>query len=112
MSDSDPLSRVFDLLTKMLEGQIALEGKLDLLEGRLDRLRVDVMARVDRLQEQLTQQIETGIVSVSLATNTVRDANAARESASSAMETIGLLTQQVQRLNARVAALENKAGEP
>ncbi|HTW70303.1 MAG TPA: hypothetical protein VME47_10480, partial [Acetobacteraceae bacterium] len=75
------------------------------------RIRTEIMARIDRLQDQLTQQIETGTISVSLAATTSRDAKAARESVAASNETLGLLAQQVQRLNQRVAALENKATE-
>lgn len=95
------LARLQEAIDKVSNGQEALRA--DLTEAR-----AAIMARVGRLQGQLTQQIEAGMVSVSLAATTSNDAKAARDSADAARETLTLLAQQVQRLNARVAALENK----
>jgi hypothetical protein len=86
----------------------ALDDKISALDTKLDQTRSDIMARIDRLQDQVTQQLEAGTISVALSTNVANDAKAARESAALSNETLGLLATQVQRLNVRVAALENK----
>ena len=86
-----------------------LDAKVERLDAKIDKTRADIMARIDRLQDQVAQHVESGVISVALSTNIANDAKAARESAALTTETLGLLATQVQRLNVRVAALENKA---
>ncbi len=116
MSDDPVLAALarLDAKVEQLDAKIdQLEGKFDAklerLDTKIDKTRADIMARIDRLQDQGAQHVESGVISVALATNTANDAKAARESAAVTTETLGLLATQVQRLNVRVAALENKA---
>ena len=63
MSDQEPLYVILELLKALQEGQSALQEKQSALQegqislgGRLDKFRVDLMARMDRLQDTATKQ--------------------------------------------------------
>lgn len=99
------LARLQEAVDRLAHGQEALRAEVRV---NLADARAAIMARVDRLQDQLTQTIEAGNVSLGLVASISNDARASRDSADATRGLLTTVQQQVQRLNARVAALENK----
>jgi polyhydroxyalkanoate synthesis regulator phasin len=82
------------------------------LRADITQLRVDMMERIDRLQDRLTANHETEIVNFGLAERAERSAKVAREDVQSISEQVNALTRQVRSLSGRVDHLEDRGAHP
>lgn len=78
------------------------------IEGQ-DRLRSDLMARMDRLQDALTAQHDADVVNYGAAERAERIAQSAREEVRALGEQVGAMVRQIQRLQSEVRQLRGEA---
>jgi chromosome segregation ATPase len=74
-------------------------------------LRTDLMARIDRLQDALTQQRVSDVVTYAAAERAETIAKATRSEADSLGDQMAALTRMVRRLETRMDQLEGDKGE-
>ena len=79
--------------------------------SELATLRTDVMARIDHLQDALTEQRQSDVVTVATADRAERIVKSLQEDNMSLGEQISALTKMVRRLQTRVDKLEEGRGE-
>jgi exonuclease VII small subunit len=129
MSD-DSTTRILSILAKLESGQAKLEaGQAKLESGlagltrvqaelgraqaglaeRLDRTRIELMARMDRLQDALTLQQDETIVNLGAAERAERIATAAQDVVRSLSEQVTVMVRQIHRLQADVRELKGEA---
>jgi len=94
MSD-DPIARILAAIERLDAGQ--------------DRLRGDLMARMDRLQDALTLQHDDVTVNMGAAERAERIARGASEETRALGEIVTVQTRQIQRLQSDIRQLK---GEP
>ena len=94
MSD-DPIARILAAIERLEAGQ--------------DRLRGDLMARMDRLQDALTLQHDDVIVSMGAAERAERIARSALEETRALGEIVTVQTRQIQRLQSDIRQLKGGA---
>jgi uncharacterized protein YceH (UPF0502 family) len=82
-------------------GMLATHQELDQLNASLMRIRTEIMERIDRLQEALTQQQQESVVNYAAASR-------ARETMRSLEEEVTALTRMVMRLSRRLDDLEGR----
>jgi hypothetical protein len=76
----------------------------------IESLRVDVMTRIDRLQDRLTTQHETEVVNLGIAERAERIAKTTEDNVRTMGEQINALLRMVHALSGRVDHLEDKSG--
>jgi chromosome segregation ATPase len=109
MSDGPLMIALHQLTEQVREQGDRLDGKIERLRTDLDRLRVDVMARMDRLQNGITSIRDDITVTTSMA-NRVHDANEhTREEVRALGDVVSAMQKQISRLQSQVRELR---GEP
>jgi hypothetical protein len=118
MSDSNEEPGIDSNIRRILSGISALELNVtnitvELTDLRADvtTFRTDVMARIDRLQDALTEQRQSDVVTFGAAERAEQIAKAAREDNLSLGEQLTALARMVRRLQTRVDQLEEGRGE-
>ena len=91
-----------------------LRLRLDGLEAKLISVRADVMARIDRLQDEMGARRESEVVNLGIAERAARDANTAREHIQTLSSQISALMRMIRMLESRMDQYEgrNGAGRP
>ena len=108
MSD-DPTARILAALERLAAGQDRLRADFDKRGGEIDRLRGDLMARMDRLQDAITLQHDDVIVSMGAAERAERIARGASEETRALGEIVTVQTRQIQRLQSDIRQLKGGA---
>jgi predicted nucleic acid-binding Zn-ribbon protein len=91
--------------------QTALRADVTTLRTDVTTLRTDVMARIDRLQDALTEQRASDVVTFGAADRAEKIVKSLQEDNLSLGEQISALTKMVRRLQTRVDKLEEGRGE-
>jgi hypothetical protein len=111
-----------DALDRLEAGQSKLLGRMDQLEGRMDRLaegqnrfrrdldsvRVDVMDRIDRLQEQFTQVRDESLVTYSFIAKIDQRQQNTPEEHRLTMDIVNTMMGMLRRHAGRLEAIEDK----
>ncbi len=97
----DRLTRLEDRLTKLGDGQTKLEDRLTKLEDGQTKLRVDVMARFERVEDNLSEIRDD--INVNM-----HRADRADDNASHARDELRSMWRAIQKLRTRVEGLEDK----
>ena len=97
-----------DAASMILTALKRLEGRFDSLEAKVDGLRTDVMARLDRHEDLLASMRDDITVSMGRAAHTLTVAENTREEARNAGQESAALYRMVKRLESRVEVLEQK----
>ncbi|QYU66334.1 DUF1664 domain-containing protein [Leptolyngbya sp. 15MV] len=82
-------------------GNLATHAELDQLNAALVRARAEIMARIDRLQEALTQQQDESVVNYAAS-------NRAEEMIKNLRDEVSVLTRIVMRLRTRLDDIEGR----
>jgi len=90
-----------EMATKADLGDLATHAELDTLNANLQALRLDLLARIDRLQEALTQQQQQSVVNHAIASR-------ARDAMRGIEEEVSALTRMVMRLSRRLDDIEGR----
>jgi hypothetical protein len=90
-----------EMATKADLGDLATHAELDTLNANLQALRLDLLARIDRLQEALTQQQQESVVNHAIASR-------ARDAMRGIEEEVSALTRMVMRLSRRLDDIEGR----
>jgi polyhydroxyalkanoate synthesis regulator phasin len=93
---------------EIVRGIADLSARLERVETELPRLRGDLMARMDHLQDRLSQMIEDVGVNFASADRAVRSARAQRDEMVSLEEQVSALTRLVHKLQADIRALRGE----
>ena len=115
MSD-DPiialLNGINDRLGRMEKGLASLEARMTVLDQGQTTLRVDLMARMERLDDQVTLIREDITVNIGAA-DSVRTANEVTKAELGALSSmVFTMTRQVRRLQTQVDELSGKPSAP
>ncbi len=95
---------------KQLQGDMKqMQGEMKQFRGELTQLRVDVMDRIDRLQDALTLQKDDLVVNYSAADRAEKIARAAQEETRALGDIVTPMIRQIRRLQEDVRHLR---GEP
>jgi hypothetical protein len=111
-----------DALDRLEAGQSKLLGRMDQLEGRMDRLaegqnrfrrdldsvRVDVMDRIDRLQEQFTQVRDESLVNFAFIAKIDQRQQNTHEEHRLTMDIVNTMMGMLRRHAGRLDAIEDK----
>jgi len=111
-----------DALDRLEAGQSKLLGRMDQLEGRMDRLeegqnrfrrdldsvRVDVMDRIDRLQEQFTQVRDESLVNFAFIAKIDQRQENTHEEHRLTMDIVNTMMGMLRRHAGRLEAIEDK----
>jgi uncharacterized protein YoxC len=104
-----------DALDRLEAGQSKLAGRMDKIEGRMDqleegqnRLRVDVMDRIDRLQEQFTQVRDESLVTYSFIAKIDQRQQNTHEEHRLTMDIVNTMMGMLRRHAGRLDAIEDK----
>jgi hypothetical protein len=115
MSD-DPTGRIIELLIDLQTGQSAImerldrhEQRMDRLDEGLDRLRTDVMARMDRLQDALTLHKDDMVTSMGAGERAERIANAMQDVVRTLSEQVTVMVRQIHRLQTEMRELKGES---
>jgi predicted transcriptional regulator len=101
MSD-DPTARILELLARLETGQAGLAE-------RLDRTRIELMARMDRLQDALAVQRDEEVVNLGAAERAERIATLTQDVVRSLSEQMTVMVRQIHRLQSEVRELRGEA---
>ena len=96
-------------MERLEAGQAALTTRLDRFDAGQTRLRADLMDRMDRLQDQLTDMRNDIAVNFGTADAAHRANDNTREQLSLLREQVSVMYQQIKRLEARVREI---TGDP
>jgi hypothetical protein len=100
--DKLPTRAEFDKLPTRAEfDKLPTRAEFERLRADLDRARSDIMARIDRLQDELTRQGEEGVVNYNLSASTTGRLVALED-------TVITLTRMLKRVQSRLDDLEGK----
>jgi|SRR6185437_12717944 len=108
MSD-DVNARILSALDSLRAGQAKLEAGLAMLEEGQARLRLDLMARIDRLQDTLTAEQEANVVNFGAAERAEKIAKGVQGEVRAIGDQVNAMIRQIQRLQTDVRHLK---GEP
>lgn len=105
---SDDSHRILDAIGRLDQKVDRLDQKVDQLANDVTGLRVDLMARVDRLNDALGQLRDDMSVNFSNTDRVDRRAQSAHDEIRLAMEMVSGMVRSVRRLESRVSTLEEK----
>jgi phage shock protein A len=108
MSD-DPLATILAAVTELREGLARLERNQEKLERGHERLRVDLMARMDRLDNAITAIRDDITVNMARADRAHEVADSTRSELRLLGEQVNAMERQIQRLQTDVRQIK---GEP
>lgn len=95
-------------LAALKTSQAAKVAQLDVVKIGQDRTRGEIMARIDRLADQVNALREDAVVAFGAAEQVRRNNERIRDDLSAWQDMVGTMQKRLMALDARVAALEGK----